>query len=64
MPNIEIDGPPLKDLDKKRRMVREITDAAEKAYGIRREAFVVVIRENPGENVAVGGELLSDKYGK
>lgn len=64
MPNIEIDGPPLKDLDKKRKMVKEITDAAEKAYGISREAFVVVIKENPGENVAVGGELISDKYGK
>jgi 4-oxalocrotonate tautomerase len=61
MPNITIDGPVIRDVEKRRVLVREITDAAEKAYGIRREAFVVIIRENPQENVAVGGELLSDR---
>lgn len=63
MPTITVDGPPLSDLDRKRDLVREITDAAQKAYGIRREAFVVLIRENRAENVGVGGRLLSDRTG-
>ena len=60
MPNIFVDGPPLLDLDRKRELVRKITDAAQEAYGIRRSAFVVIIRENGPENVSVGGTLLAD----
>ncbi len=61
MPNVYIDGPPIKDLEAKRRLTREITDAMEKAYGIPRQAYVVIIRENMPENVCVGGELLCDR---
>jgi len=61
MPNITVDGPKINDLEKKRVLVREITDAAEKAYQFPREAFVVVIKENPPENVGVGGKLVSDR---
>jgi 4-oxalocrotonate tautomerase len=61
MPTANVEGPPIKDLDKKRQLTREITDAMEKAYGIPRQAFVVVIRENEPENVCVGGELLCDR---
>jgi 4-oxalocrotonate tautomerase len=63
MPTITIDGPVMTDLDKKRALVKEMTDAAEKAYGINRQAFVVMIRENPPENVGVGGQLLVDRHG-
>jgi len=61
MPNAYIDGPAITDLDRKRTLGREITDAMEKAYGIPRQAYVVVINECPPENVCVGGELLCDR---
>ncbi|MEA2033527.1 MAG: tautomerase family protein [Euryarchaeota archaeon] len=45
----------------KRVLVKEITDALEKAYKIPREAYVVLIKENSPENVGVGGKLIIDK---
>jgi 4-oxalocrotonate tautomerase len=64
MPNINIDGPIIKDIEKKKLLVKEMTDAAVKAYGLPREAIVVVIKENPPENVGVGGKLLADRIKK
>ena len=61
MPNAIIDGPPIEDLEIKRVLVKEITDAMEKAYKIPREAYVVLIKENKPENVGVGGELIIDR---
>ncbi|OPL19247.1 MAG: 4-oxalocrotonate tautomerase [Candidatus Aegiribacteria sp. MLS_C] len=61
MPTITIDGPPIADTAIKRELVRDITDAAEKAYGIPREAYVVLIREYTPENVGIGGVLLFDR---
>ncbi|MHA2179861.1 MAG: 4-oxalocrotonate tautomerase DmpI [Promethearchaeota archaeon] len=61
MPNVIIDGPAIKDLEVKRTLVKEITDALEKAYKIPRQAYVVLIKENLPENVGVGGELIIDK---
>lgn len=63
MPNITIDGPPLRDLDKKRQLVQTVTAAAVKAFGLPQEAMVVILKENPPENVAVAGKLLLDKTG-
>ncbi|MBW2704429.1 MAG: tautomerase family protein [Deltaproteobacteria bacterium] len=64
MPSIIIDGPPIADLDKKRDLIREMTESAFKAYGIPKQAIVVLIKENTSDNVGVGGELLADKQGK
>jgi len=64
MPNASIDGPPIKDLEVKRILVKEVTDAMEKAYKIPRQAYVVVIKENLPENVGVGGELIIDREKK
>ena len=61
MPNINIEGPEIADLDKKRALVKELTDAATKAYGLPRETIVVLIKENSLENVGVGGKLIIDK---
>ena len=61
MPTVTVEGPPLKDLDRKRSLTREITDALERAYGLPRQAYTVVIKENPPENVCVGGELICDR---
>ncbi len=64
MPNIIIDGPKIEEIDVKRTLIKEITDAVEKAYKLPRQAFVVTIKENPPENVGVGGELVIDKFKK
>jgi 4-oxalocrotonate tautomerase len=60
MPNISIEGPPIKDLDVKRKLVKGLTDAAVEAYGLPAQKIRVVIKENLLENVARGGELLLD----
>lgn len=62
MPNITIEGPAIKDLKKKRILVKEITEAAVKAYSLPEKVIVVVIKENPPENVSVGGQLLIDRF--
>jgi len=64
MPNVIIDGPPIKDLEVKRVLVKEITDAMEKAYKIPREVYVILIKENLPENVGVGGKLIIDREKK
>ncbi len=61
MPNVTIDGPKIEDVEIKRVLVDEITDALEKAYKLRREAYVVIIKENLPENVGVGGKLIIDR---
>ncbi len=61
MPNIVVDGPPIKDLDKKRKLVEKMTEAAVEAYGLPAQAIVVIIKENLPENVGVGGKLIIDR---
>ena len=61
MPNINIEGPIIEDVDKKRILVRELTAAATKAYGLPPEAIVVLIKENSPENVGVAGKLIIDR---
>ena len=60
MPNISIEGPPIKDLDVKRKLVKGLTEVAVEAYGLPAQKIRVVIKENLLENVARGGELLLD----
>ncbi len=61
MPSATIEGPKIEDVDVKRVLVNEITDALEKAYKLPREVYIVLIKENPPENVGVGGRLIIDK---
>jgi len=61
MPNIVIEGPAIKDIGIKRTLVKEVTASATKAYGLPAEVIVVVIKENPPENVGVGGILIADR---
>ncbi len=60
MPNITIEGPPIQDLDIKRRLVKGLTEVAVEAYGLSADKIRVVIKENLPENVARGGKLLLD----
>ena len=60
MPIITFDGGKI-TTEQKADLVRQFTEAARKVTGIRKEAFVIVIRENAPENIGVGGELLADR---
>ena len=61
MPTISVEGPPMADLNKKRELVKGMTEVAAKVYGLPPEAMIVVIRENSAENVGIGGQLLADR---
>ena len=63
MPLAKIEGPPI-DVDVKRVLVKEITDALEKAYKFPRQDYGVIIRENKPDNVGAGGQLVIDKIKK
>ena len=58
MPTITVEGPAIKT-EQKRELVKKLTDAAVKVYGI--EHITVLIRENPPENVGISGQLLADR---
>ena len=60
MPTVIIEGPPL-PLDKKRQIVSAITDIISRIYEWPAERVVVIVHENPDENVSRGGILLSNK---
>lgn len=59
MPTITVEGPPIRQIEKKRALVKGLSDVAVEAYGI--EHIVVLIRENAPENVAVNGVLICDR---
>jgi len=61
MPIINLDGPPIRDLDVRRKLVSEMTAAAAKAYAMSPETIIILIRENTPEQVAVGGTLIVDR---
>jgi len=58
MPTIMVEGPPM-DIERKRQLVKKLAAAAAEVYRI--EHITVIIRENPPENVGVGGQLLADR---
>jgi 4-oxalocrotonate tautomerase len=62
MPIISVEGPPIKEIERKRQLVKELTDVAVKIYKI--EHIVVLIRENAPENVGVNGKLIADQQNK
>jgi len=64
MPNITFDGPRIDDIGKKRELIKAVTDAAVQAYGLPKQAMVILIKENNPENVGIGGELLADRAKK
>ncbi len=58
MPTIIVEGPPI-SVDKKRVLVRKITEIISEIYGI--EHVTIIVKENPPENVGINGELLVDR---
>lgn len=61
MPTATLEGPPIEDVEIKRNLVKEITDALEKAYKLPRQVYTVLIKENAANNVGVGGILIIDR---
>jgi 4-oxalocrotonate tautomerase len=61
MPIITMQGPAIPDLDKKRHLVRTVTEAAAAAYGLATDTIIIVLKENAPDNVSVGGQLISDR---
>jgi 4-oxalocrotonate tautomerase len=61
MPLITVEGPKIEEIERRRELVKKLTDAAFEVYGIAREHIVVLIHENAPENVGVGGELVADR---
>lgn len=60
MPIISVEGPPIKDMERKRTFVAKLTDAAVEAFSFPKEKIVVLLRETRPDNVSVAGELVSD----
>ena len=54
-------GKPIEELERKRQLVKDITEAAMKTFGLSKEVIVVVIKENTPDNVSVGGQLIIDR---
>lgn len=61
MPQIIVEGPRIENLEKKRKLAADLTEAAIQAFDLPKEVFVVLIKENLPENVAVGGQLIVDR---
>lgn len=60
MPSATVEGPKITDVETKRLLVKEVTHALEKAYKLPRQVYIVLIKENPPENVGSGGQLILD----
>lgn len=60
MPVITVEGPRIADLDKKRKLARDLTAAASQAFDLPKEAMVVILHETSPDCVASGGELICD----
>ena len=61
MPIITIEGPPITDIETRRTLTENLTQTAAEAYGMPKEKIIILIRENRPDQVAVGGELISDR---
>jgi 4-oxalocrotonate tautomerase len=61
MPVITVEGGKI-DVEKKRQLVKKLTDTVSEVYALPKEAIIVLIKENSLENVGSGGVLISDKH--
>lgn len=59
MPVIQIDAGSMSK-EKKADLIKALTDTASSILGIPTQAFVVIIRENPPDNIGTGGKQLSE----
>jgi 4-oxalocrotonate tautomerase len=60
VPIINVSGPSL-DAEQKRQMARGLTEVPAKVYRRPPQHIIVIIDENPPENVSIGGTLVADR---
>ncbi|OEC99201.1 MULTISPECIES: 4-oxalocrotonate tautomerase DmpI [Methanobrevibacter] len=61
MPVITIAGNKGITIEKKREMVKKVSEVVSEAYGLPIEAITVLIQEYDFDDIGVAGELLSDR---
>jgi 4-oxalocrotonate tautomerase len=61
MPVITIAGNDGISVEKKREMVKEVSEVVAKAYDLPVDAITVLVQAYPKESIGVAGELLSDR---
>jgi 4-oxalocrotonate tautomerase len=59
MPVIIVESNPIK-IEKKRKLVKEMTKIASEIYELPKETVTILIRELEREDIGVGGKLLKD----
>ena len=59
MPVITVEAASL-DMEQKRRLAKELTSVAASILRMPEETIYVFLKENPLENIGVGGRILSD----
>lgn len=63
MPIITFEGGQM-DKEQKRKLAKNLTEAAHESLGIPREAFTILLKENSFDNISIGGKLFSDSDDK
>lgn len=61
MPVVTIGGNDGINTEKKREMVKKVSEIVAEAYDLPVEAITVLVQAYPKENVGVAGELLIDR---
>ncbi len=61
MPSVSIRAVAGKTIEQKRGLVKDITEAVVKNFGVKPESVTVDITEVSRENLAVGGKLFADR---
>ena len=61
MPVITIGGNNTISLEKKREMVKKVSEVVAEAYDLPIEAITVLVQGYPKEDIGVAGELLSER---
>ncbi|MBB3187825.1 4-oxalocrotonate tautomerase DmpI [Microbacter margulisiae] len=63
MPVISVEGSKLTK-EQKSELIASLTEVASKIMNVRKEAYIVLIKENDMDNIGVGGIALSGKLAK
>jgi len=61
MPIIQINMYKGRTLEKKRKLVKAVTDAVEESLGVKREDVRIILREMEKSDYAIAGKLTSDE---
>ena len=62
MPVITIAGNDGISVEKKREMVKKVSEVVAEAYDLPVDAITVLVQAYPKESIGVAGELLSDRW--